>query len=99
MSTALPWFSARGSRQPNSHPSLFDPGLTRHLTISSNADSSDRSTPTLYIAFPVVIGVCVVLLVLFYRRYTTRVTVVEVHVDPTRVTDIKLHVADKRLFP
>jgi hypothetical protein len=53
----------------------------------------------LYIAFPVVIGVCVVLLVLFYRRYTTRVTVVEVHVDPTRVTDIKLHVADKRLFP
>jgi hypothetical protein len=51
----------------------------------------------LYIAFPVVIGVCVVLLVLFYRRYTTRVTVVEVHVDPTRVTDIKLHVADKRL--
>jgi hypothetical protein len=52
----------------------------------------------LYIAFPVVIGVCVVLLVLFYRRYTTRVTV-EVHVDPTRVTDIKLHVVDKRLFP
>tara|TARA_B110000305_G_C19386408_1_gene612467 strand:- start:627 stop:779 length:153 start_codon:yes stop_codon:yes gene_type:complete len=50
----------------------------------------------LYIAFPVVIGVCVVLLVLFYRR---RVTVVEVHVDPTRVTDIKLHVVDKRLFP
>jgi hypothetical protein len=49
----------------------------------------------LYIAFPVVIGVCVVLLVLFYRRYTTRVTVVEVHVDPTRVTDIKLHVVDK----
>ena len=92
VSTALPWFSARGSRQPNSHPSLFDPGLTRLLTISSNADSSDRSTPTLYIAFPVVIGVCVVLLVLFYRR---RVTVVEVHVDPTRVTDIKLHVVDK----